>query len=206
MDNCARGAALMSGTTVEITTTDGLCDFIPNRALSALLQQGMEAVGAPRFTEADRALAAQFQKGYPESELKAKNESYEKDYGSQIAAQLAGKSLMDIILPLRFDSAASPGSTDVGDVSYVCPTAQLNMATYAIGTPGHSWQLTAQSGCSIGHEGMLAAAKVMAYAGICAMRDPQTLQKAREEYVKATGGKYICPVPVDTKQMLDGVK
>ena len=113
---------------------------------------------------------------------------------------------MDIILPLRFDSAASPGSTDVGDVSYVCPTAQLNIATYAIGTPGHSWQLTAQSGCSIGHEGMLAAAKVMAYAGICAMRDPQTLQKAREEYVKATGGKYICPVPVDTKPMLDGVK
>ena len=46
----------------------------------------------------------------------------------------------------------------------------------------------------------------MAYAGICAMRDPQTLQKAREEYVKATGGKYICPVPVDTKPMLDGVK
>lgn len=206
VDNCARGAALMSGTTVEIITTDGLCDFIPNRTLSALLQQGMEAVGAPRFTEADRALAAQFQKGYPESELKAKNESYEKDYGSQIAAQLAGKSLMDIILPLRFDSTASPGSTDVGDVSYVCPTAQLNMATYAIGTPGHSWQLTAQSGCSIGHEGMLAAAKVMAYAGICAMRDPQTLQKAREEYVKATGGKYICPVPADTKPMLDGVK
>ena len=44
VDNCARGAALMSGTTVEITTTDGLCDFIPNRTLSALLQQGMEAV------------------------------------------------------------------------------------------------------------------------------------------------------------------
>lgn len=60
---------------------------------------------------------------------------------------------MDIVLPLQFDPAASPGSTDVGDVSYVCPTAQLNMATYAIGTPGHSWQLTAQSGCSIGHGG-----------------------------------------------------
>ena len=44
VDNCARGAALMSGTTVEITTTDGLCDFIPNRTLRALLQQGMEAV------------------------------------------------------------------------------------------------------------------------------------------------------------------
>lgn len=82
----------MTGTTLEITTTDGLCDFIPNQTLSALLQQGLEAVGAPRFTDADRALAAQFQQEYPQAELKAKNELYEKDYGPEIAAQLAGKS------------------------------------------------------------------------------------------------------------------
>ena len=44
VDNCAKGAALMTGTTLEITTTDGLCDFIPNQTLSALLQQGLEAV------------------------------------------------------------------------------------------------------------------------------------------------------------------
>ena len=206
VDNCARGAALMTGTTVEITTTDGLCDFIPNQTLSALLQQGLEAMDAPRFTQEDRALAAQFQKGYPEAELRAKNESYAKDYGPAIAKKLEGKALMDLVLPLRFDPAASPGSTDVGDVSYACPTAQLNMATYAIGTPGHSWQLTAQSGCGIGHEGMLAAAKVMAYAGLSAMQNPEALKKAKEEYQKATGGKYICPVPEDTKPMLDGVK
>lgn len=100
---------------------------------------------------------------------------------------------MDIVLPLQFDPAASPGSTDVGmTLAMSALLAQLNMATYAIGTPGHSWQLTAQSGCSIGHEGMLAAAKVMAYAAVCAMKDPALLQKAKEEYVKATGGKYIC--------------
>lgn len=206
VDNCARGAALMTGTTLEITTTDGLCDFIPNQTLSALLQRGMEEIGAPRFSQADQALAARFQEGYPAEELKAKNESYEKEYGPQIAAQLAGKALMDIILPLKFDPAASPGSTDVGDVSYVCPTVQLNMATYAIGTPGHSWQLTAQGGCSIGHEGMLAAAKVLAYAGVRAMEDPKVLEQAKEEYQKATGGKYICPVPLDLEPMLDGVK
>ena len=113
---------------------------------------------------------------------------------------------MDLVLPLRFDPKASPGSTDVGDVSYVCPTAQLNMATYAIGTPGHSWQLTAQSGCGIGHEGMLAAAKVMAHAAINAMEHPEILEQAKAEYEKATGGKYLCPVPDDTKPMLDGVQ
>ena len=34
------------------------------------------------------------------------------------------------------------GSTDVGEVSWVVPTVQACGATYAIGTPGHSWQLT----------------------------------------------------------------
>lgn len=101
-----------------------MCDFIPNQTLSALLQQGLEAVGAPRFTDADRALAAQFQQEYPQAELKAKNELYEKDYGPEIAAQLAGKSLMDIVLPLQFDPAASSGSTDVEDVSLYRPTAR----------------------------------------------------------------------------------
>ena len=80
VDNCARGAALMTGTTVEITTTDGLCDFIPNQTLSALLQQGLEAMDAPRFTQEDRALAAQFQKGYPEAELRAMDRQSRKSW------------------------------------------------------------------------------------------------------------------------------
>ena len=206
VDNCARGAALMTGTTLEMTTTDGLCDFVPNQTLSQLLQQGLEQVGAPHFTQEQTALASQFQKGYPAAELQAKQASYEEDYGPEIARRLEGKPLMDLVLPLRFDPKASPGSTDVGDVSYVCPTAQLNMATYAIGTPGHSWQLTAQSGCGIGHEGMLAAAKVMAHAAIDAMEHPEILEQAKAEYEKATGGKYLCPVPDDTKPMLDGVQ
>lgn len=206
VDNCAKGAALMTGTTLDIAITDGLCDFVPNHVLSELVQNGLEAVGAPRFTQADVKLAQEFQSAYPAQEIEAKQQKYEAKYGEEIARQLKGKALMDLVLPLQFDPAASPGSTDVGDVSYVCPTAQLNMATYAIGTSGHSWQLTAQSGCGIGHEGMLAAAKVMAHAAVSAMKDPQLLKKAKEEYVKATGGKYICPAPAEVKPPLGGVK
>ena len=62
------------------------------------------------------------------------------------------------------------------------------------------------SGCNIGHEGMLTAGKAMACAAVKAMQNPDVLQKAREEYVKTTGGSYICPVPADVAPMLDGVK
>ncbi len=45
------------------------------------------------------------------------------------------------------------GSTDVGDVSWVVPTVQARGATYAIGTPGHSWQLTAAGQAARGAQG-----------------------------------------------------
>ena len=57
------------------------------------------------------------------------------------------------------------GSTDVGDVSWVVPTVQARGATYAIGTPGHSWQLTAQGILPAAHKGMVHVAKVMAGGG-----------------------------------------
>ena len=56
------------------------------------------------------------------------------------------------------------GSTDVGDVSWVVPTAQIRGATHAIGTPGHSWQVTAQGKTPAAHKGMVHVAKVMAAA------------------------------------------
>ena len=207
VDNIARGAALMTETQLEIITTDGLCDFVPNHALSELLQEGLEAAGAPAFSKEDIQLAAKFQEGFDPAEVAAQIKYYAGKYGEEVAAEIAKSPLMDqVILPLRFEPIVSPGSTDVGDVSYVCPTAQLFTSTFAIGTAGHSWQLTAMSGCNIGHEGMLTAGKAMAYAAVKAMQSPDVLKKAKEEYIKSTGGSYICPVPADVEPMLDGVK
>ena len=53
------------------------------------------------------------------------------------------------------------GSTDVGDVSWVVPTVQCTAAVAALGTPGHSWQLTGQGKLPAAHKGMLHAVKVM---------------------------------------------
>lgn len=206
VDNCARGAALMTGTELEIVITDGLCDFVPNVALSGQMDASMRVFGGPQFTPEEKALAEKFREGYPKEELADKIRQYEADFGPEIAGRLKNEPLMEMVLPFVFDPVASPGSTDVGDVSYACPTVQFNAATYCIGTPGHSWQLTAQSGCGIGERGMLYAAKAMAHAAVTTMQDPALLKKAKEEYIKTTGGKYICPVPDEVMPILEGVK
>ena len=54
------------------------------------------------------------------------------------------------------------GSTDVGDVSWVVPTAGFATACWVPGTPGHSWQAVACGGTTIGKKGMQLAAKVLA--------------------------------------------
>ncbi len=94
------------------------------------------------------------------------------------------------------------GSTDVGDASYCAPTAQINMATEALGTPGHTWQVTAQSCSSIAHKGNEKAAQVMALAALYAMEDADLLKEAREYLLKSNGGGYKCPMPADLKPTL----
>src|SRR5476649_1546328 len=73
-----------------------------------------------------------------------------------------GQALCEAIVPLDAPRVPMVGSTDVGDVSWVVPTVQARGATYAIGTPGHSWQLTAQGKMPAAHKGMVHVAKVMA--------------------------------------------
>ena len=95
------------------------------------------------------------------------------------------------------------GSTDVGDASYVMPTAQLNMATATLGTASHTWQMTAHGNTEIAHKGMLAAGKAIALTGIRLLEDPETLKKAREEWMEETGGVYECPIPKDVAPRLN---
>ena len=87
------------------------------------------------------------------------------------------------------------GSTDVGDVSWVCPTAQVNTACYASGTPGHSWQLVAQGKENVAHTAMLHAGKVIAATAIDLLEHPDLLEKAKAEHRDRVGAGYVCPIP-----------
>ena len=94
------------------------------------------------------------------------------------------------------------GSTDTADVSWVCPTVQMHIATSVVGTPGHSWQGTSQFRASYAKKAMLYAGKSVAGTILRLMENPELLRKAKEEHFEKTGGEYICPIPADLKPKL----
>ena len=96
------------------------------------------------------------------------------------------------------------GSTDVGDVSYCAPTAQIRVATTAIGTPGHSWQKTGQGAVNYCHKGVVTAAKVIALTALKAIDNPEIIEKAKAEHKKNCPDGYICPTDPDFMPALEG--
>ena len=198
----ARGAALMTGTELEIVLNDGLCDYVPNDVLSQLLYESFCEVGGPRFSTEEKALAAEFAKTFDPAAVADKARTLSAHFGPEIAEQYKDQILVEDIFPYHATNLISSGSTDVGDVSYCAPTAQMNVSTWALYTTGHTWQITAQSGSDIGRTGTVKAAEVLALASIKAMQNPELLHKAKEEWNKTTGGKYICPVTDDVQPAL----
>ena len=91
------------------------------------------------------------------------------------------------VKPLQATVDAGGGSTDVGDVSYVVPTVGLRAATWAPGTPAHSWQAVACGGTELGTKGMMVAAKTMALTAIDLYTNPTLIAKAQEEFKQMIG-------------------
>lgn len=190
----ARGAALMTGTTVEMQTIKAVSDFVPNIAVTKLLQKAMEDVGAPKYDEADRKMAAYFDEVLTKEDRDNALRNYQK---SHPGAPVPQGPLHDSITPFNINMTPGSGTTDVGDASYCTPTAQLNMCTQIIGTPGHHWHITGQGTTAYAHKAMLTAAKAMALAGVYAMNDKEALEEARNELQISNGGAYKCPLPMD---------
>ena len=180
----ARGAALMTGTQLEIVLNDGLCDYVPNDTLSKLLYESFCEAGGPKFSEEEKALAAEFAKTFDPAAVADKARTLAAHFGPEVAEKYKDQILVEDIFPYHASDMISSGSTDVGDVSYCAPTAQMNVSTWALCTTGHTWQVTAQSGSDIGRTGTVKAAEVLALASIKAMQNPELLEKAKEEWKK----------------------
>jgi len=196
VDDIARGAALMTGTSVEIEFVKACSNIVPNRTLGQALRKGMEETPVPVFDDEDRALAQAMHAttdapGVVEQALQALPPEARKKY-----ARWQGAALYDLVLPAAWDETPTPGSSDVGDVSWVCPTAWAMVATMAAGTPEHSWQLTAQGKSGLAHKGMLQAAKILAGTAINLIDDPETVEAAKAELRERLGGRpFVSPIP-----------
>src|SRR6478736_1928830 len=170
----ADGAALMTETRVESQVVSAVSNLLANTPLEKAMHDNLQRLGPPPFDDADRAFAAQIQATLTEEDI-------ESAYRRVGLPMQPGVSLCDRIVPLDAKSAPMMGSTDVGDVSWVVPTVQARGATYAIGTPGHSWQLTAQGKMPAAHKGMVHVAKVMAGTAVDCLRDPALIEAAKAD-------------------------
>lgn len=192
----ARGAAIMMGTEMECELSMAFTEYIPNIALASVANECMSEIGAPEWSESDYELARKFLFSNNEQVLDCARERIIKGYGEDRVAEILDKPLDSRIhLFDEREMKLEAGSTDVGDVGYVVPTLNLNVATCCIGTVGHTWQMTAQTNSPITHKGILTAAKIMALACVRTMERPEVIEAARKEVEKRNGGKYICPLP-----------
>ncbi|MBP0445203.1 amidohydrolase [Roseomonas sp. SSH11] len=187
----AEGAALMTETRVETAVVSAVSNLLGNTPLEKAMYDNFLRLGPPQWDDEDRKYAAEIQGTLTEADIAAAH----RRHGLKVEP---GKSLCDIIVPLENRGEGGVGSTDVGDVSWAVPTVQARGATCAIGTPFHSWQLTAQGKAPHAHKGMVHVAKVMAGTAVDAIRDPALIERAKAEFKERTGGKpYESPLPKD---------
>ena len=195
----AEGAAHMTETTLTVSVKNALSDYIPNDVLSNIMGECSMEFGGFKFSDEAKELGDEMYASLTENDIKGGIASLAAFASPAQIPALAAEKLLGEAFPYRRLPVTMPGSTDVGDVSYVVPTAQMTATTGVLGTPGHSWQQTAQSGCVIAHEGLNYAAKVMAYTAVKLVENPELIEKAKAEHKAVTGGVYNCPIPKEVK-------
>ncbi|MBG0764736.1 MAG: amidohydrolase [Tissierellales bacterium] len=197
----AKGAALMTQTKLEIDFNKGCSNLIPNKTIETLMYENFKLVGPPVFDDEDRKFAEEISQTLSESDIENEiklTKLLTKNNEKKSEKKVKRQKLSDEILPYYHNAGILSGSTDVGDVSWVVPTGQIISACYTLGTPGHSWQLTAQGKSEIAYKGMLTAAKVMGMTALDILNNPDIVKKAKEELKENLDGeKYICPIPDD---------
>ena len=133
----------MTGTRMEMQFVKACSNVVDNTVLEEVLQKNLEEVEREPYTEAELEFAKKLAGTYGGGELDVQDllKRYEKSRKAEVEAFLNAHKddvICDYIVPLKDTETVMAGSTDVGDVSWVCPTAQINAVTEAAGTPGHS--------------------------------------------------------------------
>ena len=164
----AEGAAILANVDYEVNLISGIHEILPNRSGGGAIQKNLEQLGSINYTEEEQNFAYKIQ----EATLKPK-------------IGIDGS-----ISPLKSTSDdPMGGSTDVGDVSFLVPVVRLVVTTAPKGIPWHSWAVVACGGMSIGHKGMVYAAKALSMTMVDLFKDKDLLKSVKEEF-KIRKGDY----------------
>ncbi len=184
MKDIAKGAALMAGVEYEVKLNGGIYERLVNETGGKALYKNMGLVG-PIF--------------YTEDEIAYANKVME-DYGLKPQG-IKG----EIALLQETKENPGGGSTDVGDVSHIVPEITLAATTAPYKCPWHSWGVVACGGMSIGHKGMIFAAKALAATMVDLFEDASLRAEIKKEFVQKKGDEVWEPMvpegpaPVKTK-------
>ncbi|HLK48221.1 MAG TPA: amidohydrolase [Bryobacteraceae bacterium] len=180
--DCARAGALASGTRMEFVQGTNYANVLPNDVLAGVLGRALQKAGGYQFSSDERNFAGQIQKT-----LGGPIRSPDPDKVTADQSEIGGSA-----------------STDVGDVSWVVPTAQFSAATFVPGVSAHTWQAAACAGTSIGRKGMAVAARTLALGAVELFENPAELMSAHEAFEKRLAGrKWATRIPADGKPPLD---
>lgn len=181
--NAARGAAIGTNTEMQYEVIHGLYNLLPNEALSEVMYANLKLVGGVKYNAEEEAFAKEIMT------------TYQGDFSLNDALE---------IKPYTTAPRTAAGSTDVGDVSWVVPTAGVRTATWAPGTAAHSWQAVAAGGTSIGVKGMMVAAKTITITAMDLYNNPEVIKKAKDELARRQGANFTyTPLLGDRKPPLD---
>ena len=179
VNNIAKGAALMTDTQVEIKFLKGTSNTLLIPALDELMYRNMCEIPNPVSRAKDIDFAFEIVK-------------------TQKDPATIGDSAFDI-KPKPWNKAGNiplPGSSDVGDVSWVCPVTQCGTSTWPKGTAAHSWQAVACGKSDFAHRGMLYAGEIIAATAVDIYQNPEVIETAWKQLREKTGGlPYNCPIP-----------
>ena len=184
----AKGAALMTQTKVKTKILAGVSNLVYNETLGNIMQGNLDQLGAPEFSKEEHLYAKKYQDTLTRKDI-------ESAYSHAGIDLVEGQVLAETVVAGDVKPVDMGGSTDVADVSWVVPTVSLWGANYAIGTPFHSWQMTAQGKSSIAIKGMTHAAMVMAATGSDLILNKTILDDAWSEHNKTIEKEgYMLPI------------
>ena len=174
LNKIAEGAALMTETEVDIRFVRASSNTLPNTIMEQMLYENMAALPRPTVPDSEKELMSAISETLPPAE--------NTHWGE--------------VLPYTPSTASKPASTDVGDVSWVCPTAQFDGAVWPANTPMHSWQAVAVGKSETAHRGMIFAGKALAATAIDLFEQPEKFAAAQAEFIRRTAAvPYVCPIP-----------
>ncbi len=176
VEDIARGAALMTGTELEIDFVKATSNTVPNHVLGRDAVENLKLLKLPEFSKED----VEFY-----SKISATNKN--GNPGHPIADTIPDFKPVEIVFP---------ASSDVGDVSWIVPTVSLSAPTWPVGTAAHSWQAVAVGKSTPAHKATLMVGEAMAGVAVDLIEQPELLEQAKEELNRRLkGSKYECPIP-----------